>query len=83
VNVSPMLMVPWFVQADDVARPGLVEVLAVGGEEGERIGDAHFLAEAHVEETHALLVAAEQMRMNAMRSRCPGSMFAWILTRSR
>ena len=45
------------VQADDVARERFVGVLAIGGHEGERVGDAHLLVEAHVVHAHAARVA--------------------------
>ncbi|EYU01626.1 hypothetical protein PA99_2147 [Pseudomonas aeruginosa PA99] len=46
------------VQADDVAGIGLFQLLALGGEEGQRVGDLHVLAQAHVAHLHAFLVLA-------------------------
>jgi hypothetical protein len=46
------------VQADDVAREGSSGGLAVRGHEGERVGDAHLLVEAHVVHAHAAVVLA-------------------------
>ena len=53
------------VQADDVARPGLVGLLAVGGHERQRVGDAHLLAEPHV--------VAAACRAGRRPSRCAGT----------
>ena len=46
------------VQADDVAGERLLGTLAVRRHEGQRVGDADLLAEAHVPEAHAARVAA-------------------------
>ena len=46
------------VQADDVACPGLVRMLAVCGHERQRIRDADFLSEPHVMKAHSATVGA-------------------------
>ena len=45
------------VQADDVAGIGLLHRRAVAGHEGQRIGHAHFLAQARMVEAHARRIA--------------------------
>jgi hypothetical protein len=46
------------VDADHIARPGFGGDLAVAGHEGQRVGQLHFLAGAHVEGLHAGAEAA-------------------------
>ncbi len=46
------------VQADDVAAEGFFQLLAVAGEEGQRVADLDVLADAHMAHLHALLVFA-------------------------
>ncbi|MNF59915.1 hypothetical protein D3C84_415170 [compost metagenome] len=46
------------VQADDVAGVGLLQHLALAGEEGQRVGDLQVLLDPHVAHLHALLVLA-------------------------
>ena len=58
VKVSPYRDGAVVVQADDVARPGLLDEPAVGGHEGQRVGDAHLLAGADMEEPLAGLELA-------------------------
>jgi hypothetical protein len=53
VKVSPMLIVPWLWRPMMSPAQRLVRLLAVRGHEGERIRDAHLLAEPDVMETHA------------------------------
>ena len=46
------------VQTDDIAGVGLLGLTAIGGEKGQRIGNADVLVEAHVMQAHAARVAA-------------------------
>ena len=46
------------VQTDDVTGPGFFQVLALGGKEGQGIGNAQFLAGSDMEEFHALFIVA-------------------------
>src|SRR5690554_1083512 len=46
------------VQADDVARPRLLDMRPVRGEEGQGIGNLDVLADTHVTHLHVLLVLA-------------------------
>src|SRR5262245_4013418 len=46
------------VQADDIARKGILRLSSIGGHESQRIPDAHLLVEPHVKETHATLIAS-------------------------
>ena len=65
--------------ADDVAGPGLLGELAVVGQEQHRVVDADCLPVRTWCSFMPRLKWPEQRRTNAMRSRCFGSMFAWIL----
>ena len=46
------------VQANDIARPSLLDSSALVGLEGDGVGNLDRLADAHVTHLHALLVAA-------------------------
>ena len=46
------------VQANDVPRIGLLGLAAIGGQEGQRIGNPDILAEAHMAHPHAAGIAA-------------------------
>lgn len=54
VNLDGVMVV----QADDVAGIGFFQLLALGGEEGQCVGNLHILAQAHVAHLHAFLVFA-------------------------
>ncbi len=44
------------VQTDDVARPGLFHVRAVARHKGQRVGDHHIFAGAHLTQLHAFFI---------------------------
>ena len=70
----------WPTRPIDVAGIGLVDGLAVPAEELVGAGEADLLAGARVGARSCRASnLPEQMRTKAMRSRCRGSMFAWIL----
>ena len=46
------------VQADDIARVGLLGLAAIGGKKSQRIGNAHILVEPHMMQSHAARVAS-------------------------
>jgi len=70
-------------QTHDVAGVGRVERLALVREQAHGARETHVFAGARVANDHVALEPAEQTRTNATRSRWRGSMFAWILKRSR